>query len=204
VLALLADAAEDPRVGLAGPKLLNPDGTLQPSCAGHPTILRAFLVSAGLHRLLPDALLRRVAPEFWSHGASIDTGWLLGAALAIRADLFRHAGGLWSTEYAEDQDLAYRVQQRGLAVRFVEPARVMHIGNFTLGQHRTDVQRAERVAEAELAFLRAYYSRPRATAIRALVWAGYAGRALVHRLGGRVQRAAVFRAMAHVYRARTS
>jgi N-acetylglucosaminyl-diphospho-decaprenol L-rhamnosyltransferase len=204
VLALLADALDDPRVGLVGPKLLNPDGTLQPSCAGHPTILRALLTSAGVHRVLPDSALRRVAPDFWSHDASVDTGWLLGAVLAIRTDLFHEMGGLWSTEYAEDQDLAYRVQQRGLAVRFVEPARVMHVGNFTLGQVRTDAQRAARVAEAELAFLRAYYSRPRAAAIRALVWCGYAGRAVVHRLVGRAPRAAVFRAMAQVYSQRAS
>jgi N-acetylglucosaminyl-diphospho-decaprenol L-rhamnosyltransferase len=204
VLELLAEAAAEPGIGLAGPKLINPDGTLQPSCAAHPTIARSLVVGAGLQRLLPDAWLRRIAPEFWSHDESTDTDWLLGAMLAIRTDLFRELGGLWSTEYAEDQDLAYRVQQRGLAVRFVEPARVMHIGNFTLGQHRTDAQRAARVAEAELAFLCAYYSRPRAAVIRALVWVGYAGRALVHRLAGRAPRAAVFRAMAHVYAQRTS
>jgi GT2 family glycosyltransferase len=199
VLELLAQAVEDPRVGLAGPKLLNPDGTLQPSCAADPTIARSVLVGLGLHRALPDGAVRRVAPEHWSHGRSVDAEWLLGAVLAIRTDLYRDLGGLWATEYAEDQDLAYRVRRRGLAVRFVEPARVMHIGNFTLAQYRSDAQRAARVAEAELAFLRAYYSRPRASSIRALVWAGYAGRAVAHRLLGRKPRAEVFRSMARVY-----
>ena len=199
VLSLLADVAEDPAVGLCGPKLLNPDGTLQPCCAAHPTVTRALVVGVGLHRILPERLRRRLAPEFWSHDRSIDTGWLLGAAMVIRAELFRELGGLWGTEYAEDEDLAYRVQQRGLAVRFVEPARVMHIGNYTLAQHRTDAQRAARVAEAELAFLRTHYSRPRAAAIRSLVWCAYSGRAVVHRLLGRRPRSAVFRSMARVY-----
>jgi GT2 family glycosyltransferase len=199
VLELLAQAVEEPSVGLASPKLLNPDGTLQPCCAAHPTLARALIVGMGLHRLLPDEAVRRVAPEFWSHERSVDTDWLLGAALAIPTDLYREMGGLWATEYAEDQDLAYRVQRRGLSVRFVEPARVMHIGNFTLAQHRSDAQRAARVAEAELAFLREYYSRPRAAAIRSIVWCGYAGRAVVHRLLGRAPRADVFRSMARVY-----
>lgn len=199
VLELLAQAVEDPRVGLAGPKLLNPDGTLQPSCAAHPTVTRSLIAGAGLHRLLPDAAVRRIAPESWSHDRSADADWLLGAVLAIRTDLYLEMDGLWATEYAEDQDIAYRVQRRGLAVRFVEPARVMHIGNFTLAQHRSDAQRAARVAEAELAFLREYYSRPRATAIRAIVWCAYAGRAVVHRLLGRAARAELFRAMARVY-----
>jgi GT2 family glycosyltransferase len=199
VLALLADAAESPEVGLAGPKLLNPDGTLQPSCAAHPTLTRSLVVGSGLYRVMPQEVRRRVAPEFWSHERSIDTDWLLGAMLCIRRDLYAEIGGLWTTEYAEDEDIAFRVQQRGLAVRFVEPARVEHIGNFTLGQHRSDAQRAARIARAELAFLRAHYTRPRAAAIRVLVWFGYAGRALVHRLLGRSSRAAVFSGMARTY-----
>jgi GT2 family glycosyltransferase len=200
-LARLADVAEAPEVGVAGPKLLNPDGSLQPSCAAHPTFTRALLVGLGLHRALPDSARRRLAPEWWSHDRSTDTGWLLGAALAIRADLYRELGGLWPTEYSEDQDLAFRAQKLGLAVRYVESARIMHIGNFTLGQHRTDAQRAARVAEAELAFLRTHYARPRAAAIQAAVWGGYAGRALAHRALGNAPRADVFRAMARVYRA---
>lgn len=199
VLEQLAQAVEEPGVGLAGPKLLNPDGTLQPSCAAHPSVGGALVVGAGLHRLLPDGAVRRIAPELWSHDRSVDADWLLGAALAIPTQLYREMGGLWATEYAEDQDIAYRVQRRGLAVRFVEAARVMHIGNFTLSQHRTDAQRAARVAQAELAFLRAYYPWPRGVAIRAIVWCAYAGRAVVHRLLGRAARAELFRAMARVY-----
>jgi GT2 family glycosyltransferase len=204
VLARLADALDEPGVGLAGPKLLNPDGTLQPACAAHPSLARALVVGSGAHRLLPNALRRRLAPDFWSHDRSIDTDWLLGAALAIRADLFRELDGLWATEYGEDEDLAYRVKRHGLAVRFVEPARVMHVGNFTLAQHRDAAQRAARVAAAELVFLRTHYARPRAAAIRTLVWLGYAGRALVHRAMGRGPRAEVFRRMARVYAGRAA
>lgn len=199
VLELLARAVEDPRVGLAGPKLLNPDRTLQPSCAPHPTVAGSILAASGLHRLLPDRAMRRVAPQFWSHDRETDTGWLMGAMLAIETDFYRELGGLWATEYAEDQDLAYRVQQRGLAVRFVESAQVMHIGNFTLGQERSDAQRAARIASAELAFLRAHYSRPRAAVIRATVWCGYAARAVAHRLAGHAPRAEEYRSMARVY-----
>ena len=91
------------------------------------------------------------------------------------------------------------MQKRGRAVRYVESVRIMHIGNFTLGQHRSDAQRAARVAQAELAFLHTYYARPRAAAIRAVVWGAYAGRALVHRALGNAPRANIFRAMAGVY-----
>jgi GT2 family glycosyltransferase len=201
-LERLVEAAEAPGVGLAGPLLVNPDGSVQPSCAAHPTVIRSLVVGAGLHRLLPDRIRARLAPEFWAHDRPIDTGWLLGAALAIRADVFRELGGLWATEYAEDEDLAYRAQRRGLRVRFDNSARIMHVGNHTLGKSRTDAQRAARVAEAELAFLRTHYSRSRAAAIRAIVGAAYAGRAAVHGVMGRSAEASLYRAMAGVYGSR--
>jgi hypothetical protein len=78
----------------------------------------------------------------------------------------------------------------------------MHVGNHTLGKSRTDAQRAARVAEAELAFIRTHYSRTRAATIRVIVGAAYAARAVVHRLLGRQARAKVYRAMARVYGSR--
>jgi GT2 family glycosyltransferase len=195
----LARAAEEPGVGLAGPLMLNPDRTLQPCCAAHPSIARSLVVGAGLQRVMPQRVLLRLAPEFWSHDRPVDTGWLLGAALAIPADVFHRLGGFWSTEYAEDEDLAFRVQRLGLKVRFEPAAQVVHVGNFTLGQHRNDVQRGAKVAAAELAFLRTHYSRPRAAAIRTIVRAGYAARGVVHGLLGNAPKAELFRTMAREY-----
>jgi GT2 family glycosyltransferase len=201
-LERLFEVAEGPGVGLAGPLLVNPDGSVQPSCAAHPSVVRSLVVGTGLHRLLPRRARARLAPEFWPHDHPLDTRWLLGAALAIRTDVFRELGGLWTTEYAEDEDLAYRAQGRGLRVRFDNSARIMHVGNHTLGKSRTDSQRAARVAQAELAFLRSHYPRRRAATIRAIVGAGYAARALFHRLLGRTAEARLYRAMAGVYGSR--
>jgi GT2 family glycosyltransferase len=198
-LERLAAAVEEPGVAIAGPTLLNPDGSLQPSCAAHPTVGRALLVSSGLHRLAPDRIRARVAPQLWSHDRPIDADWLMGAALAVRADVFRDLGGFWPTMYAEDQDLAYRAQLRGMRVRFESPARVMHVGNHSLAQRWSASERAARIARAELAFVGSHYSRPRGAAIRAITGAGYAGRALVHRLLGHRAEARTYGAMAGVY-----
>jgi N-acetylglucosaminyl-diphospho-decaprenol L-rhamnosyltransferase len=199
VVERLARAVEQPGVGLAGPMLVNPDGTLQPSCAAHPTVLRALVVGAGLHRLLPDAARARIAPERWSHARAIDADWVMGAALAVRAEAFRDLGGFWDFLYAEEQDLAYRARRRGLRVRFEPGARVMHVGNHAFSQRMSDAQRAARVAAAELAFLRAHYGRSRAAAIRTVTGAAYLTRALAHALLGRGARAAVYRSLARVY-----
>jgi len=197
-LERLVASAEDPAVGIVGPLLVNPDGTLQPSCGAHPSVLRSAAVSVGAHRLLPDSVRARIAPDHWSHDRSAETDWVMGAAIAIRADLFRELGGFWETTYAEEQDLAYRARERGLQVRFERSATVMHIGNHSLAQQWSDLERAEHVARAELAFLDAHYGRGRAGAIRFLTGLGYAGRALVLGLLGR-RRASVYAAMARVY-----
>jgi GT2 family glycosyltransferase len=198
-LERLARAVQAPDVGIAGPMLVNPDGSLQASCAAHPSVGRALLVSSGLHRLLPDTARARVVPGKWGHDRSIDTGWVMGAAMAVRADVFRTLGGFWLTMYAEDEDLAYRVQQQGLRVRFESTARVMHVGNHSLAKRWSNAERAARVANAELVFLRTHYGRARAGAIRTIVGAGYLVRALAHGLLGRRAPALVHLRMAWVY-----
>ncbi len=202
VLERLAAAVDDPAVGLVGPRLLNPDGTLQPSCGAHPTVGRAVLVQSGIHRLLPDRVRARVVPHRWSHARPLEVDWVMGAAIAIRADLFAELGGFWSTMYGEEQDLARRVQDRGLRVRFEPSAQVMHVGNHSLAQQVSNAQRAAVVARAELAFLRRHYGPVRRAAIRAIVGGGYAARAVVHARLGREGPARVYGAMARAYGAR--
>jgi GT2 family glycosyltransferase len=202
VLERLATTAMAEGVGIAGPMLLNPDGTLQPSCAPFPTVRGAALVGLGLQRLIPDRVLARVAPQFWSHDRAIDSDWLMGAALAMRAKVFHELGGFWPLLYAEEAELAYRARRRGLRVRFEPSARVMHVGNHSLSQRLSDAERAERVASAELTFLETHYAPARATAIRAIAGSGYAVRALVHGLLRRRDKARVYRSMARVYAGR--
>jgi GT2 family glycosyltransferase len=198
-LACLADEVETPGVGIAGPMLVNPDGSLQSSCAAHPSVSRALLVGAGLHRFLPDRARARLTPDLWSHNTRRDTGWVKGAGLAVRADVFEAVGGFWPTMYAEDQDLAYKVQRRGLSVRFVPTTRVLHVENQANAQRWDDTGRLERVANAELIFLDQHYPPARRTAIRAITGTAYAARAVAHGLLGHGQKARGYRAMARMY-----
>ena len=100
------------------------------------------MVGAGVHRLLPDRALAGVYPRHWSHDESRDTGWLVGAALSVRADVFREVGGFWAIQYGEEQDLARKIQERGLAVRYVQDVRVMHVGNVSNRQRWSSPERA--------------------------------------------------------------
>ena len=199
-LQRLADEVGRAGVGLVGPRLENPDGTLQSSCRAHPTVLRALAVGTGLHRLLPNRLVAHVLPADWSHDDTRKVDWVVGAALSVRADLFREAGGFWPTQYAEEQNLAREIQNRGFAVRFVHDVRVMHVENFSNQQRWSSPERAGRTAAAERAFLAKHYPRRRAAVIRSITALGHSGRSAVLRRLGRTERADEYRSMARAYR----
>jgi GT2 family glycosyltransferase len=203
-LQRLGDALEESGAALAGPRLVNPDGTLQPSCSAHPTVVRALLVAAGVHWLLPNRALARVFPRHWSHDESREVDWVIGAALTVRSDLFREVGGFWPIQYAQEQDLARELERRGHSVHFVHDVDVMHVGSFSARQRWSDPEVAGRMAEAELAFLAKHYSRPRRGAIRLFTWAGHAARSPILRVAGRTARADEHRAMARVYAGRSA
>jgi GT2 family glycosyltransferase len=200
-LGLLLGELRSPTVGIAAPKLLGADGALQPTCARFPAASGALITTTGANRLLPDRARARLAPTSWSHGWSIDADWVKGAAMAIRSTVFWRLGGFWRETfmYAEDLDLCYRVHRAGLRVRFVEPARVMHLDDYSADQRWTDGERIARSAWGELVFLRVHRSRAHAALIRALTVLGSAIRAVVLRLLGRAPRAQEYLTIAKVH-----
>src|SRR5439155_18794651 len=87
-IAVLADYMEShPEVGIAGPRLLNPDGTLQPSRRRFPTLLTALVESTPLQQWFPDApLLRRFYMLDTPDDDTQQVDWLSGAALMCRRE----------------------------------------------------------------------------------------------------------------------
>lgn len=63
------------------------------------------------------------------HAYARQVDYVSGAALAIRSELWRQVGGFspeFSPAYYEDTDLAFKVRQAGLKVRYAPLARVIH------------------------------------------------------------------------------
>ena len=197
-LRALLSVLDDPSIGLAGPGLLNLDGTRQLSAASFPTATRALVVGAGLHRVLPDSLRARFSPVTWSQAWPEDTDWLRGAALAIPAVLFHRLGGFSERTfmYGEDLDLAYRVRLAGYRVRYDPRAEILHYDDHSSSQRWSPAERARRVAAGDVAFLTAHFALPRRVAARFLWGLAWAGRAVVLGALGRRGRAGVYRAMA--------
>jgi N-acetylglucosaminyl-diphospho-decaprenol L-rhamnosyltransferase len=137
IATLRAELATHPRCSLVGPRILNPDGSVQGSARGDPDMLTGlFGRTSALQRLLPWLTVskRNVVtaglPPSTAGGAvsSVVVDWLSGACvLGVRRTL-AEIGGFDPRYflYWEDADLCRRLRARGYEVRYVPAASAVH------------------------------------------------------------------------------
>jgi GT2 family glycosyltransferase len=160
--ALTTYLDQHPGVGIVGPRLVNPDGRLQPSCYAFPGTFKWFLhyeVLGQLIRRVP--ILRNYQQRAWPHTEAQPVPWVMGAALAIRREAFGAVGGFDESffMYCEETDLCYRLQSIGWQVHFAPVATITHIGEASTKQHRTEM--AVQQVASKLLFYRRHYSKVR-------------------------------------------
>lgn len=137
--ALTAHLDRCPRAGIAGPRLLNPDGTLQKSTFPFPSPVVPLVKRrpvADLVAAVPG--LRDVFVGSWAHDHTRRVPWVLGAALAIRRAAYDAVGGFDPSYvmYYEEVDLCYRMRQAGWETHFTPATEVTHIGGASTSQRR--------------------------------------------------------------------
>jgi GT2 family glycosyltransferase/glycosyltransferase involved in cell wall biosynthesis len=126
-----------PSVGVAGPRLLNPDGSLQPSRRRFPTFATALLESTPLQPFFRDsAILSRFYMLNQPDDIAQPAGWLSGAALLCRRVMLAQCG-LFDPGYfmfSEEMDLCRRAYDAGWEVVYLPDARITHFGGQSTGQ----------------------------------------------------------------------
>jgi GT2 family glycosyltransferase len=128
--ALLDHARAHPRVAVAGPKILNPDGSLEYSARSFPDHL-TFLFNrySLLTRLFPNnPWSRRYLLTDWDHESVREVDWLSGACLLVRRLAIAEVGGMDEAFFMfnEDVDWCRRMKLAGWANVYVPGARVVH------------------------------------------------------------------------------
>ena len=118
-----------PDAGIAGAKLLFPDGTVQPSCRRFPNLSSVLVRRTPLRWFMRDsaANARHLMLDH-SSTEPTEVDWLLGACLFVRRAAI-DAVGLMDPGYflyVEDIDWAYRMRQQGWKVYWVPQAEIVH------------------------------------------------------------------------------
>jgi GT2 family glycosyltransferase len=202
---LLLSALDDPTVGLAVPRLLNQDLTLQPSVVPISTPLPELVRASGLSRFMPDSLQPRLG-TYWSHGVSRDVQAADGAVILIRGRTWDELGGFDESlyMYAEDHELFGRAADRGWRTRFVADAVFVHLGGASARRRWDPPARAERIARGEARVIRARLGPFRSRLTLFLMAAGVGLRSVFHRLRGDREASAAQAAWFRGYASRSS
>ena len=129
IQAMVTYMDEHADVGVLGPKLLFPDGRVQPSRRRFPTLATAFLESTVLQQWFPHhRVLQRYYVQDKSDDEEQDVDWLVGACLLIRRTTWEQVGPLDENifMYSEELDWCHRAKEAGWRVVYVPWATVVH------------------------------------------------------------------------------
>lgn len=123
------DAPENACVGILGPQLVYPDGSIQSSRRRFPTFATALLESTKLQQWLPrNGVLTRYYMGDTHKDDIQDVDWVVGAAMLVRRAVYDQIGGLDERffMYSEELDWCYRAKQAGWRVVYFPRAQVRH------------------------------------------------------------------------------
>ena len=135
------EAPENSRVGVVSPRLLNTDGSLQPSTYSFPSMPQTLLAHSGLREHpLVDRIVGAVAPvlrsragssRYWDHDRTIEVDTLRGACVAVRMKAVREVGPMAEVALvgAEEIEWHRRFKHAGWTVVFLSDATVTHHGS---------------------------------------------------------------------------
>ncbi len=133
-----------PECAIAGPRILNDDGSVQGSARGDPTLFTGlFGRTTLLTRLFPNSRLARrnvrTDTERVANGESYAVDWVSGACMMARREALTAVGGFDERYflYWEDADLCRRLRNKGHSTRYVPSCTVVHSAGVSSRGART-------------------------------------------------------------------
>jgi hypothetical protein len=121
----------NPEIGVLGPKLVLPDGSLDLACRrAFPTPTVSFYRMIGLSRLFPRSpRFGRYNMTFLDEDETAEVDSVVGAFMLVRTEAIAQAGLMderfWM--YGEDLDWAKRIKDKGWKVLYYPKVEVLHV-----------------------------------------------------------------------------
>lgn len=140
---LFAQIRSVPDIGVIGPRLVRPDGTLQASAYRFGWLRLIALEELGLYKLWPRAgRAELLLGGYCDHAAPREADWLVGACLVVRRQVFEQVGGFDPAIflYGEEEEWCWRMRNAGWRILYSPLAQVVHVGHASavksLGEER--------------------------------------------------------------------
>lgn len=121
----------NPQVGIAGPQIQNPDGSLQPSARRFPTLPTAIYSAIALDTLFPKSnVFSCDFMKFWDHNTIRSVDILSGCFWFVRKSAIDQVGLLDERFffYTEDVDWCKRFNENGWDIVLYPNAKAIHFG----------------------------------------------------------------------------
>ena len=176
---LVAFADEHPEAAVVGPRLLNPDGSLQRSVRGYPSPWRIATEYFFLRKLGPRThALNAFFGEQFDHESVREAEYLFGACLLVRREAVDEVGGFDEDFFlmSEEVDWCYRFREAGWKVLFYPGAEVFHVVGASLNPRQFHA-----IVRGHLQFLRKHRGEREAERARRVMLWGLRARGLVFR-----------------------
>ncbi|MBW4436598.1 MAG: glycosyltransferase [Pleurocapsa minor GSE-CHR-MK-17-07R] len=171
--AMTAYMDAHPRVGVAGPKILLPDGTLDKACKrGFPTPTVSLYHFMGLGKLFPySKRFGRYNMTFIGPDQEAEVDSVVGAYMQLRREAIVQVGLLDERffMYAEDIDWAFRIKAQGWQVMYHPQVQILHVKRAASRQSK----RAQfEFTRAMLLFYRKHYEAQTPRWLHSLIMMG--------------------------------
>jgi GT2 family glycosyltransferase len=177
--ALVGFADAQPRAAVVGPRLRNPDGSLQRSVRGFPTLWRLATEYLFLRKLAPRSrALNAFYAGGFGHDAVREADFLMGAVLLVRRAAIEEVGPADDEFFlfSEETDWCYRFRRAGWQVLFFPGAGATHVYGASHGGRLFREQ-----VRGHLRFLAKHRGAPYAERARRLMRASLLLRGLLFR-----------------------
>lgn len=140
--SLIEYLENNPQIGLAGCKILNPDGSLQLACRRSiPTPWSAFTKVSGLSALFHNTkLFGKYNLTYLNPNETYEVEAVSGSFMFLRRDVYEKVGKLDESYfmYGEDLDWCYRIIKAGWKVVYYHKTQIIHYKGESTKQSNLD------------------------------------------------------------------